>query len=89
MDDAAFYKYAEIARESYVHPAVERFLADNPSPPQPVIFATFSTVAAACLQIHKDDPPQAAIDKYKAITEVALRIFLAGRKLDQDGRPSA
>ena len=61
MDDAAFYKYAEIARESYVHPAVERFLADNPSPPQPVIFATFSTVAAACFQIHKDDPPQAAM----------------------------
>lgn len=86
MDDAAFYKYAEIARESYVHRAVERFLADNPSPPQPVIFATFSTVAAACFQIHKDDPPQAAIDKYKAITEVALRIFLHGRKLDQEGR---
>lgn len=84
MDDAAFYKYAEIARESYVHPAVERFLADNPSPPQPVIFATFSTVAAACLQIHKDDPPQAAIDKYKAITEVALRIYLSGRKTDQE-----
>ena len=86
MDDATFYKYAEVAREGYVHPAVERFLAENPSPPQPVIFATFSTVAAACLQIHKDDPPQAAIDKYKAITEAALQIFLAGRKLDQDER---
>lgn len=84
MDDASFYKYAETARDSYIHPAVERFLAENPSPPQPVIFATFSTVAAACLQIHKNDPPQAAIDKYKAITEAALRIFLAGRKLDQD-----
>jgi hypothetical protein len=84
VDDASFYRYAKIARDTYVHPAVARFLAENPSPPQPVIFATFSTVAAACLQIHKDDPPQAAIDKYKAITEVALRIFLDGRKTDQE-----
>lgn len=85
--DEDFERHATLARDSYIHPAIERALRASPAPMSPVIFAQFLTILDTIALIY--DNADDGIQQYRFLTEFALRKFLMDHGLDADGNPES
>lgn len=77
-------KYIEMARETYLHPAVEAALGQQKYPLAAMTIAQFRTVFETCFLPTYDDHSE-AVSAYRKFSEEILRNYLENMNLDENG----